>query len=58
MQFTKRQSAQKLIQNLQKKGISYATIASKIGVSEQTIRRWEKGKLKPHWLFVKEMEKF
>ena len=57
MQFTERESAKTLIQTLQKKGFSYATIASKTGVSEQTIRRWEKGKLKPHRLFVKEMKK-
>jgi len=46
-----------IIKGLLDNGLSYTEIAAKLGVTEITIRRWEKGKNKPHNLFLKELRK-
>ena len=47
---------QELLKNLLT-NYSYADLASKLDVSEMTIRRWTKGKNHPHRLFVEEIKK-
>uniref|UniRef100_A0A6H1Z804 Putative DNA binding, helix-turn-helix domain containing protein n=1 Tax=viral metagenome TaxID=1070528 RepID=A0A6H1Z804_9ZZZZ len=49
--------ATNLIADLLKRDWSYAKIASELGKSEMSIRRWEKGKSIPHRFFIEKMEK-
>uniref|UniRef100_A0A6M3MB92 Putative DNA binding, helix-turn-helix domain containing protein n=1 Tax=viral metagenome TaxID=1070528 RepID=A0A6M3MB92_9ZZZZ len=52
----KKQSAQGTISQLLEQGYTRTDIASKLGVSEITIRRWGDGS-NPHRLFVRELKK-